>query len=759
MERFNFDLPDKKPVEDNRQPVQEFEFDLPPSPVKVRPEQAKIEEDPEGYWDWASIQGARHFLEGATFNFADEIGSTVFATYMAMNDPNPIQDTWKQYYKISQDMYKKEKEEFAKESPKTAATMGVLGAIASPASYVAAPAKLSGMAVRAGAEGALFGAGAAESTDDIAKESFEGALWGSGTALATGFLFKGLARKNITKDLDSVNEAGEEVFTPITLAADVEKSGESTIQGLYRDIVAPTYLAKTAIRNQEELILNPLETRINSAKENLSLIGRDVKANTYLLNNKFKETKEQMREGFRQVNARIGEDIKDAGEAIKAHNEVLKNAGKNGLTDYSINMNQQILKDSAGFREQVLNLSFPTNVGSKSRQELVDKIKTASTPQEQYYLIDSLWADAGFETVKKNLKGGARTFPMKMDSLTNAVYKRIINSDKLSARVGNKEGLLKMIDTNLGFMSEKINKGRIKASTLMTNRNELAMKANSFADTTLGDADRAVIRTAVDAIDDAILARLPNEAAKKAFKADKEAWGAYSKFKDAVQMKSKAGEFGMFEPKDYIDVLRKSSKGIAGKGKGLLQEEAEKVNKRITYNQEKLKNHAHEVMRDVTNEQARSLSKLAKQKKAQLEQAKKDFGKQFKGASVQYEQSLNKAQRGIEVQRLETELAELQEHLNLLNFQRSQRNPSWFQSIAAVGLLGGFLVGGTGGAVGAAAIGTGVGGALGSKTGQRFVAGQTGLQTAMRNNPKNTLQTSQLLSRVMAEQVAEPVEQ
>lgn len=176
----------------------------------------------------------------------------------------------------------------------------------------------------------------------------------------------------------------------------------------------------------------------------------------------------------------------------------------------------------------------------------------------------------------------------------------------------------------------------------------------------------------------------------------------------------------------------------------------------MTANREGIKEHAHAVMKDVTNQQTISLSKLAKKKRIELEQAKKDYSKQYKGATKQYEQSLNKAERGIEIQRLQTELSELEEHIGLLNAQRTQRNPSWFQSIAAVGLLGGFVSGGLGGVGAAAAIGTGAGSMLASKTGQRMVAGQTGVQTAMRSNPKNTLQTSRLLGRVMAEQAVEP---
>lgn len=757
MEEFSFDLPTKQP---SQEPSNDgFDFKLPPAPVKVSTEQAKMEEDPESYWDWASLEGARTFFEAASLNLGDNLSSAMVATYHALNDPNPMKDTWKTYYDIVQSEYRKGQDKYAEEFPVASTALGVTGAIASPASYIKAPTKLAGMITRATGEGAVAGAGSAESKEEVLGKASEGALWGGGTATGFGYLFKGLSRKNIQKDLDSVDEAGNEIFTPITLAANTERGGESTIQGLYRDIVAPTYVAKTKIRNQEDLIMNPLERRVISAKENLNLIGRDVKANTSLLNTKFKETKEQMREGFRQVNMRIGEDITDAAEAIKANNEVLKEAARSGFSDFSVNMNQQILKDAAGFREQVLNLSFPVNVSGKTRQGFVNTAKTAKSPQEQYFALDNLWRDAGFESVKKNAKGADRYFPMKMDSLANSVYNRILSSDRLSARVGSKAGLLNMIDNNLGFLSDKVVKGRIKADTLMTNRNELAMKANSIADNTLGDADRAVLRAAIDVIDSSIIAKLPSEQAKKAFIADKEAWSSYTKFRDAVQMKSKAGEFGMFEPSDYIDVLRKHSKGATGKGRSLLQAEAETVNSRMVANAERIKSHAHDTLKDVTKQQTISLSKLAKQKRAKLEQAKLDFKKQYKGSSAQYEQSINKAQRGIEIQRLETELGELEEHIGLLNSQRSQRNPSWFQSIAAVGLLGGFVAGGAGGVATAAAVGTGAGAALASKTGQRLVAGQTGAQKAMRNNPQAMLQTSQLLGRVMAEQNVEPAPQ
>ena len=754
MSRFDFvfDEDPKKVQEVVQGKPEATPFDFGSSKVEMLPEQVKMEEDPEGYWDWASLEGARTFFEAASLNTADNVGNAISAAYMAANDPNPFQDTWKAYYDVFQKDYREGQEQYAKDFPVASTALGVAGAVASPASYLKAPSTLTGMIGRGTLEGAVAGGASAENKEDIAGKATEGALWAAGTTASLGFLFKGLGRKNIEQNLDTIDETGKEVFTPITLAADTGKAGESTIQGLYRDIVAPTYLAKTVIRNQESLIMNPLEKRVLNAKENLHLIGKDVKTKTLFLSGKFKESKEQMREGFRQVNNRIGDDITDASQVIKANNEVLKDAARSGYSDFSVQMNQQILKDGAGFREQVLNLSFPVNVSGKSRQSLVKAAKSAKTPQDQYDSLDALWRDSGFEVVKKNTKGGDRYFPMKVDSLTKAVTKRILSSDRLSARVGSKAGLLTTIDNNLGFLADKVVKGRIKAETLMTNRNELAMKANSISDTTLGDSDRAVLRAAIDVIDTAIIAKLPTEQAKKAFTADKAAWSSYTKFKDAVQMKSKAGEFGMFEPADYIDVLRKHSKGSSGKGKSLLQGEAEVVNARIVANTERTKAYAHSVMKEVTQQQTLSLNRLTRQKKVQLEQAKKAYSKQYKGASRQYEEAINKAERGLEIQRLQTELGELSEHIGLLNVQRSQQHPSWFQSIAAVGLLGGFLSGGAAGVAGAAAVGTGVGAALASKTGQRIVAGQSGVQKAIRNNPKTTLQTSQLLGRMMVEE-------
>ena len=756
MSKFDFVFTENTPqtqeeTPTTEQPSQLGDFKFSDNKVDSLPEQVKIEEDLEGYWDWASLEAARTFFEAASFNLGDNAANAIVATYYAMNDENPMKDTWKAYYDIATSNYREGQDQYAKDFKGASTALEVAGAIFSPASYLKAPSTLKGMIGRGAAEGALTGAGKAENKEEILDKATEGALWGGGGTAAVGFMFKGLGRKNIQKDLDSVDEKGNKVFTSVTLAADKSKAGESSIQGLYRDIVAPTYLAKTVIKNQEELIMNPLERRARNAKENLFLIGKDVKAKTSFLKGKFKESKEQMRDGFNRVNSRIGSDITDASDAIKANNEVLKEVSRSGFSEFSIDMNQAILKDAAGFREQVLNLSFPVDVSGKARQGLVENVKSASTPQKQYDALDALWRDAGFEIVKKNAAGKDRFFPMRVDSLSNAVYKRILDSDRLSAKIGNKAGLITMIENNLGFLSDKVVKGRIKADTLMTNRNELAMKANSMADTTLGDADRAVLRAAIDVIDTSIIAKLPSEKARKSFIADKEAWASYTKYKDAVQMKTKAGEFGMFTPADYIDVLRKHSKGQAGKGKSLLQGEAEVINSRIVANTASIKENAHTVMRDVTKQQTISLRKLSNQKTSQLEEAKKAYKKQFKGANSKYEESLNRAERGLEIQKLNTELTELGEHIALLDGQRTQKNPSWFQSIAAVGLLGGFFAGGAAGVAGAAAIGTGIGAGLATKTGQRMVAGQTGVQKAIRNNTGNTLQTSKLLGRLMAE--------
>lgn len=757
MNEYNFDIP-KSRVKNNPEREQ-YSFDIPPSKAKAPDEVVKATKDPDGFWDWASVEGARTFLEGMSFNMSDNVGSAISAAILAAQDKGEGLGAWRKYYDILQKDYKEGQEKFEQENPTAAAGLTIAGSIANPANLLAAPVatanvaskvgQVGAMATRAGIEGGLYGLGEAESFSEIPSKVAEGAIWGSATAAPIGYMFKGLSRKNIQKDLDSVNAEGEEVFTPITLAADMDKGGESTIHGLYRDIIAPTYLAKTIIKNQEDLITRPLERRVINAKENLSLIGKDVKANTELLTQKFKDTKEQMKEGFRDVQARIGDDIKEAAEAIKATNEVTKNAAKEGLTPYSIELNQQILKDAAGFREQVLNLSFPTAVGSRQAQGLIDKIKRAENPQKQNAIMEDLWNKFGFQSVKKNDKLKDRFFPLKKGYVDTEVYSKIVSTPSLRAAAKNKNSLVKSINDNLGFINDSINKGRINVNELMSYRSTLARKANSFADTTVGEVDRAVLRTAVSAIDDVILRKLPSEAQRKAFKADKEAWAHYSKFDDAVEAKGAAGEFGRFDPSDYINVLKKSDKS---KSQGLLQKEAEVVNSRIEANRKQLKDHAHEVMRDTMNQQTIALSKLAKQKKAALDKAKKEAAKRYKGAEAQFAESYNKAQRGIEVQKLQTELAEIEEHLSLLNSQRSQTAPSWFQSIAATGLLGGLITGSVFGAAGGAAVGIGLGGALGTKGGQRLIAGQTGAQTAIRENIGNVLNTSRLVGNVMAQE-------
>jgi hypothetical protein len=368
--------------------------------------------------------------------------------------------------------------------------------------------------------------------------------------------------------------------------------------------------------------------------------------------------------------------------------------------------------------------------------------------------MDELWRDAGFEVVKKNSKGRDRVLSIKLEDLFADVNKRLTSDSQMKTITKNNEARVKLIQEELSGLAEDIVNGRIKADDLMATRNALAMRANSFSDTTLGDASRAVLRTAVDSIDNAISSKLtPKQAVQ--FKADKEAWANYVRFKDSVESKKKAGQFGMFEPSDYINILGKQSSKKAGKGKGILQAEAEKVHARVEKMQNNIKKNAEEVLKEALDSQVNGLNKLRKQKMKLLEDARKESKSAFKGATAKYELELNKAQRGIETQKLQVELDEINEHLAILNAQRSQRNPSWFQSIAAVGLLGSFLVGGGAGVGVATAVGVGVPAALASRTGQKFVAGQTGLQQGIRSNMPEVLEGSRLLSRVMAEQAVE----
>jgi len=753
-----FNLPENKPQKEEVKPIEQQDvpvFNLPDSKLTKLPEKAKIEEDPEGYWDWDSLYGARTFLEGMTFGFADEIGTAVSATYFAMQDKGEGLQSWSKYYDILKKDVDEGRAKFKEENPIASTVLNIGGAVANPLSYVSAPTTVLGMTGRSALEGALYGAGEAESLESITEKSVEGALWAGTTSGFLGYMMKGLSRKNITKDLESINpETGDVVFTPITLAADIEKGGESTIQGFYRDIIAPTYLAKTKIRNQEDLIVNPIEKRIQNYKQNLDLIKRDVNSGVALANTKFREAKEQMRESFRQNNLRIGEDISDAKDVIKANTQSLRDSATSGFSDFSMNMNQQIQKELAGFREQTLNLSFPTMIGGSSRAKKVRDIKVAKTPQEQYRLMDELWRDAGFEVVKKNSKGKERVLSIKLSDLFADVNKRLTANSQMKTITKNNETRVKLIEEELSGLAEDISKGRIKAEDLMSTRNALAMRANSFSDTTLGDASRAVLRTAVDSIDNAISSKLtPKQAIQ--FKSDKEAWANYIRFKDSVKSKKKAGEFGMFEPSDYINVLGRQSESTAGKGVGILQSEAEKVNSRVNKMRENIKKNAHDVMKEALNSQVEGLKKLKNKKMNLLEEARKESRSAFKGATAKYEFELNKAQRGIETQRLQVELDEINEHLTLLNAQRSQRNPSWFQSIAAVGLLGSFLVGGGAGVGAATAVGVGVPAALASRTGQKFVAGQTGVQQGIRSKMPQVLEGSRLLGRVMAEQAVQ----
>ena len=95
------------------------------------------------------------------------------------------------------------------------------------------------------------------------------------------------------------------------------------------------------------------------------------------------------------------------------------------------------------------------------------------------------------------------------------------------------------------------------------------------------------------------------------------------------------------------------------------------------------------------------------------------------------------------------EIAQLDQKLARLNELRSVKNPSWFYTLAATGILSGLALGGQTGALTAAAIGTAAGRGLSTPAAQRAIAGQTNTQQKIQKflQDDRTGKTAEILGR------------
>jgi len=168
-------------------------------------------------------------------------------------------ETTEQAYNRLKKDYDNMQEGFAERQPLAATGLEIAGNIVSPVAKIGTAAKaatgITRLAARAGVEGAIYGAGKAETGASAGDIAMDAGLSG-GAGFVAGGLFgvpTWLLKRKIEAPLDT-----PEGFKPITLAADKDKSSESILQSFYRDVIGPSFGSGGVVRAQEEKIVAPL---------------------------------------------------------------------------------------------------------------------------------------------------------------------------------------------------------------------------------------------------------------------------------------------------------------------------------------------------------------------------------------------------------------------------------------------------------------------------------------------------------------------
>lgn len=671
--------------------------------------------DPREFTSEDSLAALQLFADSAAFGWAEEFGLALAAGTISIatgEEAGEVMTSLKERYDARQEALR---EDF----PAVAATAEVAGAVASPVNLVSGPAavtsrlsQLSGVGGTAARTGAMAGRGAVEGAIYEAGKSDPGErLAGAGEGLESGFagavaaksLFgagsaaiNAVTKRRIEDDL--VDEFGN--FLPIHMAnlneGDLYQSG---IKQFYRDVVAPSFGAKGVISGQEKLVVDSAEALSDGNKALMARLKASSKSVEKSFNDDIKASNKAFDEKIKGVSpddfqARINA-LKDGGAEQK---RIIKRAVDG--------VQKSIDAQRYTFRQQALIESVPRG----ATVEDIAALSKITDPQEKMSALARLWQAKGFSAIHNN------DFKISKLEIEDGMRKAfrgeaIPNIDATVAQV------MKTFDDVMFDEGGDVAQEVFKGDRVARLRSILGGKAADAVD----DPERfRALRQAQKTIDDILERQLPKDQVA-AWAADKAAWKTTVVLRDATRKSIiNPRNQGAFTEDDWLKSINANSKNDALFGSGPLNREAVGLRKGISALERKAakqgaaaaKRQSLKVEAEIAN-QAQKTRRKIESLEAQKAKAESRMRTDGAGKVAAIRQELDAATA--EFQRSKSMLDRLKE-------LRSPKNPSWFHTMAATGIL--TALAGPGGA------GLAVGGArlLASEGAQRALAGQTGWQ-------------------------------
>ena len=713
-----------------------------------------------------SLASAQRFFSSAALGWGDEMGLWTAAAAASVATGVPISEVYADMRKT----YDAKQDAFKERQPGAALAADIAGSVASPANLLGGaglgakvvgsmPSRVSNVASRVpgvtpvretltslanasvkgapatvgrvAAEGAVYGAGEAKEGERLSGAATGagggllayGALRGAAKGVGTGV--SALTSRKVAKPLD--NEAVE--FVPLTLAAEGDGVVESTIQRFYKGVISPI---SGNIKKQEEAIIGSSEelkeglTKFaKQVDEGLEIATKNADDDIKLASDALKETGEELKK-IR---------TKQSNDTIAPLSEKLKVLKDTKANEYAARATQQATQNQNARRSVFRDQAFASAMPAKASADDIQRIGSIENIGQRIRALDKMWAKDGYSMIKgKKIRVPANQFAKDISEgiLEDPVFK------VLAPDIGSsfKKNVLKTLESVDKFRDKS---GRIDGDALATIRSSLGTWASASGDYQLSRAYRMV----QSKLDDVIKKQLTGDQLK-AFNKESGNWKSTILLRDAVE--STALKRGEFDETDWIKAAGKNSKYDKRYGTGPLVAQARALESSLGTASKSLAKRATNLAKAQANMIEKEIASHKNALDKSLKETEKSIVKKQKQLAYSPEAQEELATLMMKENKLQQEIKVVDAELKKMNNMRGPQNPSWFHSLAALGLLGGSLISGTFPAL-AAAAGTGV--ALSTKPVQKAIAGQTATQEALQKLLKAdaTGATTDILSR------------
>lgn len=662
---------------------------------------------------------ARAFTEGLTLGWGDEAG--IFFAALAAKATG-AEESIGEIYSDMKGLYTAEQNQFKEEAPVLAGGAELVGAVASPASWIGVPAKGGGFlynVARGTTEGAVYGAGAAEQ-GSTEEGLIQGTVSGLVGTAATAAVLKGgklgidlFTSRKIAEPLLDANGN----FKPIPLAASNEKTGEEIIGSVYRDIVGVIPGGRGALRNQIKEYTDPIRAAKEAAEERVASLKTDIKQDTEVLLDSLKSS-------LKAANDNIAQGKTPRGRLANAARELPKGSAAAAKALHAVEkMKTDALK---GFRELTFLDAFPV----EGKKEMAGRMSQSIREGNIYNAMSTLdreWSKNGFSAFFNKMKIDSPIEEEAIASMIESKWARDEGVQALFASAPELRGAVKnMVD---GVLATASDTGIIDGKALGTIYSRLGTRANAAE----GPMKRGLY-AAQETITD-ILEKNLSPSDFKSFKTERKKWKTLKVLRDAVETTAgKLDKRGEFDLQDWVSAVKSNNVRDARQGTGPFFEKALALDST-------LKSSEKAVLRRFTDDYLKIQNQLLNSVKAekglsqgQVEKLQNDIAALKKGKfGMEGAETIAQKTRELTIAKQRAQSADelLKKYKEL-----SPSKGTWFHQLAAIGVLGGGIVGGIPGATGTAlTAGTAIGAAktLANPTVQRAIAGQTAPQMAIQS--------------------------